>query len=333
MQPMLIVQSEQPGLLYLNGAFCGELAEPLAFPVRADSRVFLELRPLGEFSFPVALALNFQDGTLQPPLPAIAYAVQWPDHITELELRPLRLPNAPPPESEIAALPFAGGTLRHRRLDGEDTLDWTGTPVCTLPEGAHGLRLQNGPQPGLHLLWGECDAGDCALLLSEEQGTPVAQGRVVARQITAEPDGTLRALETVRDSVGHARTVLYQPGRDGLTELNRQPAWEEGGPRWPRTPEETLRAYLEALQLGLTEEASRYLTAPAAAKILTPPVVNAVVPLPRPLLQAPEGCPLALGALRLEAPNLGRVRAVCAHAIPGQHAQGAYQLDQVVWEA
>ena len=85
MLPMLTV-SGAPGIVYLNGIFCGETGQA-ALPVNARGVQYLELRPFDAEVPPAVLRLTFEDGRLTGGAAGDAFAVQWPDGRVEIELR------------------------------------------------------------------------------------------------------------------------------------------------------------------------------------------------------------------------------------------------------
>lgn len=329
MLPVLIIQCAQSGLLYINGAFCGELTTPQMFPVRPDGRVYVEFRPLAGPAFPLAVALDVAGGQLQPTLPKSAYAVQWPDSLIELELRPMLLPSAPSARTVLGTLQAGNAQLTHQRSGDDEFLCLNDMPLLDMPSGTRGLRAQS--LPGGTLVLGTHDDGECAWLLTGIDNALTLADQVQAQQITLEADGTLRALKSNRDVVGHAQMVTYRPGNLRLEVLHTQSTWTSGTPNWPQTPQDTLSAYLQAISLGALDEASAYLTPSAQQTLAAEPLpsFDAVVPLPRPLVSAPPDRPLAMGLLEKQTGNQARVRAVCARAVSTQHTQGSFLLEHV----
>lgn len=329
MLPVLIIQCAQSGLLYINGAFCGELTTPQMFPLRPDGRVYVEFRPLAGPAFPLAVALDVAGGQLQPTLPKSAYAVQWPDALIELELRPMLLPRAPSARTVLGTLQVGNAQLTHQRSGEDEFLCFNDLPLLDMPSGMRGLRAQN--LPGSTLILGAHDGGECAWLLTGSDNALTLADQVHAQQITLEADGTLRALKSNRDVVGHAQMVTYRPGNLRLEVLHTQNMWASGTPNWPQTAQDTFIAYLQALRSGAQDEAAAYLTPAAQQALSAAPLPNfdAAVPLPRPLVAPPPDRPLAMGLLEKQTTNQARVRAVCARAISAQHAQGSFLLEQV----
>ena len=85
MLPMLTVTGA-PGIVYLNGIFCGETGAA-ALPMGMRGVQYLELRPFDPDTPAAALRLTFEDGRLTGGVTGNAFAVQWPDGRVELELR------------------------------------------------------------------------------------------------------------------------------------------------------------------------------------------------------------------------------------------------------
>ena len=335
---MLIVQCAQPGLLYVNGWFCGELTEPLPLPVRPDGRVYLEFRPLTGEVFPLAVALEFCEGVLSEgmvsrPLPASVYAVQWPDRVMELELRPMPLPKADAPREPLSSLTLGKTRLFHQRLGDEEAICTRNRPLFAVPCGTRGLRALPLPAGGA-LLLGERPGGASAWLLdTADPERPALADQVHAQQIALEDKaGGLRALSCANDAVGHAHLTVYRPQEGRLAPQSREHAWMPGAPHWPQSGPETLRAYLDALRVDNRQEAAAYLLPAAAERLAAEPLpaFHAVVALPRPLSASLPDHPLALGLLEARGINLGVVHAVCARAVPAEHAQGRFLLESIV---
>ena len=332
MFPVLIVQCAQAGLLYVNGQFCGELTEPLMLPVRPEGRVYLEFRPLTGQAFPLAAALELSQGALLPPLPGTVYALQWPDRVIDVELRPVPLPTADAPREPLSSLTLNKIRFFHQRIGNEEVICTRNGPLFAVPLGTRGLRaLPLSAEAAL--LLGEYPGGASAWLLNTaDPQRPALADHVHGRQLALEGEGgALRTLSYANDAVGHALLAVYRP-RDGrLTALSREHAWMPGGPRWPQSGPETLRAYLDALRIGVEKEAAGYLTPAANAMVAAAPLpaFHTVVELPRPALGQPADQLPALGLLEARAANFGTVHSVFARAVPSEHAQGRFLLESV----
>ena len=90
MRRMLYVQSRAPGLLVINGQFCGPLeGGGQAFPMSRDAEVYVQLFPFSRGAPPLTAALVLQDGAVQRLGPQdAAFALLWPDGVVQLELAP-----------------------------------------------------------------------------------------------------------------------------------------------------------------------------------------------------------------------------------------------------
>ncbi len=88
MHPVLFIQSAAPGVLAINGQFCGPLdGEGQAFPAGRDAELYIQLFPFGQ-SVPLTAALVLRGGEIERLSPqGSAYALLWPDGVIQLELR------------------------------------------------------------------------------------------------------------------------------------------------------------------------------------------------------------------------------------------------------
>lgn len=288
---MLLIQSNTPGLLTLNGQFCGRVDDsPQSYLTHHSDRGYLFFTPFDDTRPSLTREIRIRDDQLLPPDEGI-YALQWPEGVCQLELRPSQRPGdtAPAP----GALPA-------------DALDVQKRPVfdgCTL------LTFRTG-------------SGECARLY-DAAGLSIAS--LDARRLTWDTPEIVQAFEEAKDFVGHASLCSYRLTPAGFTALTRQNIWSAGAPRWPTTPMQTLRAYLEALCIGANAEAAHYLSAPDRHTALEP--FDRVIDLRFPLTHAPEQLPLALGILTVLSPTLARVQAVCARTHAVSHAQGTHKIE------
>lgn len=298
MLPMLAV-SGAAGIVYLNGIFCGE-TEQCVLPVSPHGVQYLEVRPFDAAVPGAALRLRFEDGRLVGGITGNAFAVQWPDGRIELELR------APAPEAAAPRLLASAGEYLLVAEQNAASFGRTADEAVFLPVAfPETAALRALPSPGLYAAEGVCRDGQFAAVLSA-QGAPKLLACACGSSAGVESDGTLRALEPVGDFAGHAFLCAYAPGEEGAwRRVSRQPAWEPGAPRAPQTPEETARAFLEALSLGLTGEAVRYVQSPADMQRFAQAAdaYDSVVPL------APDGSgETAVGVLRADSEHVAAVR-------------------------
>lgn len=321
MQPILLIESAAPGLLYVNGQFCGELTEPQAFPSWPDARALIEYRPLGRSFEPMACALTLQKGLIQPHGQEGVFCVQWPEGVAQVELRPHRLGGQTRRED-------LGGGLTLLQQEGNAALARGEEILQPLPQGAREVGLRQ-LEDGGYIVSGRCLGGLFVCAVPPEGGAIArdAQAFVLARTIKWARQDVLQAVTGAEDAVGHGVLSEYRADAGGLHRLSTQPVWVDGAPRWPQNGQETLRAYLEAVQAGQAAEAEGYLASSDLQPAL--PRFDAVVPLRYPLSRMPAGLPLAMGAMAVEEAGLARVTAVCARAREARGRQGNYRLEAI----
>lgn len=289
---LLLIQSHTPSLLTVNGQFCGRVDDsPHTYVTHDDERGYLALTPLTDSFLPLAREIQVRSGHLLPPADGV-YAIEWPESLCQIELRPAPLT---PSASEPPVIPA-------------DAQDVVRRPV---------------PDNRLLCSWRDKSAEYARLCTDDGQILDTLQ----AKRFTWDTPEILHALEETQDFVGHASLCTYRLTRDGFSLLSRQSVWSSGAPRWPSTPLQTLRAYLEALRIGADAEAVHYLAAPDRHSALGS--FDRVVELRFPLQHAPENLPLALGVLSIVSPTLARVQAVCARARASAHAQGTHKLEEI----
>ena len=319
MQPILLIESNAPGLLYVNGQFCGELTEPQAFPSWPDARALIEYRPLGRAYWPMACALTLRDGQVQPHGQEGVFCVQWPEGIAQVELRPQSLGGQTKREE-------LGAGVSLLMQDGNAALARNDEILQPLPQGAKELGVRQLEDGGC-VVSGRCPGGLFVCAVPPEGGAIAgdAQAFVLARTLKWERKDLLQAVTGSEDTVGHGVLNEYRVDAGGLHRISSQPVWADGAPRWPQNGQETLRAYLEAVHAGHNAEAEGYLASPDLQPAL--PRFDAVLPLRYPLNRLPAGLPLAMGVMAVEEAGLARVTAVCARAKEARGRQGNYRLE------
>ncbi len=109
MRRVLYIESGAPGVLAVNGQFCGPLdAQGQALPTGDDAEVYIQLFPFGRSAAPLTAALELRGGELIRLEPADGcYALLWPDGAIEVELRAQDAQETPPQAAE----PEAANTL------------------------------------------------------------------------------------------------------------------------------------------------------------------------------------------------------------------------------
>lgn len=323
MQPMLAITAQQAGLLYINGGFCGELdpARALYRPVNPFGALYLDYRPLTDAHRPMARRLVFSGGSVLRESAENAAGlslVLWPCGVVELELEPE--PWQQPQQS------FSLGG-RQFTLEGgtEPRLYCEGALLGSLPAGATKPELHSLRETSL--LLGQCRDGMYLMTLSPDMH---ATGFLMARRITLEVGDQVLSLLEPDDLVGHAAQERWLLSKGGLTLLSSEPAWVDGSPRLPQTPEDTAIAAVEASLAGLMDEAEGYLS-PALLSSHPLDHLAGVCDLCVPMRYAMAGMRSCVGLLQLEGANLARVRPLYYQTIPSDGAT-PYLLDALSFD-
>lgn len=323
MQSILVVQCAAPGAVYLNGRPAGEIdgERPLTLPVSPLGPLLLELRPFEPGRLPLALRIPFSGGVplLSAPDPRV-WAALWPGGVTELELRPERLPDVcPQPIGQV-------GEVRLSFLGGDAPLVLCESPSGVfrhaLPEGARLPEARLLPSALLisGALTGEADER-YALALSPDASSLLLS--VSGIELTIGDGGNaLRLLRACGDTVGHAALETWSASATGWALTDSEPMWLPGAPHWPDTPQAVALAAAEAAQLNLMSEAASFFapSVPCTGVLARAAEYDGCVPLRYPL---PDG-EAAVGLIRVR-DNVLRVTPVRYAASPGG-AHGAWQL-------
>lgn len=321
MQPTLVLSSTYPGILYINGAFAGEVSAeaPLMRPVGSRGAVYLDYRPLTNACRPLARKLVFSGGA--PMQESCEDAenlnlVLWPGGAVEIEIAPA---SADPLRQQFQ---LAG---HHFTLDGESLLlSCDGRRIGTLPEGAEIPELH--PMSSGTALIGRCSGGK--YLLTLDSACQGQTGFLRAGQLDMESDGRIRAVVSPTDLVGHATLETWKLTPEGLMLISSEPAWANGAPRWPKTPEETARAAVEAALAGLDAEAECYLS-PALRSRMPLTDIREKCDLCVEMKYAPPSARPCVGLLRLEGSRMGRVSPLYFRAVPSGGPQSPFLIDEM----
>ena len=326
MQPILAITAAQPGVLYINGHFSGEAGEhALLRPVNAWGAVYLEYRPFAGGYCPIASKIVFSGGhPLHDGLENSENlrAVLWPEGILEIEFLPDRF--APQERLEFHA---GSRAMAIERGLQESVLLCEGRRICMLPQDAsipEYLPLQNGGA-----LLGKCQDGQ--YLLTLDPGFAAETGFLCAQQLEIERDERIRAISSRGDLVGHATLESWRLTPDGLYMLSSEPAWSLGAPQWPKTPEETMRAAVEAALAGLDAECEGYL-APILRDRMPLKDIQARCDLCVEMKYAPRDGRTAIGLLRFMGAALATVEPLYFRAVPSGGPQGPYQISEITFE-
>lgn len=320
MMPTLLISAVYPGILYINGHFAGELSAdaPLIRPSASHGALLLDYRPMDDDYRPMVRRLVFSGGI---PLAESVEAAQgihcviWPGGIVEIEISP---------EEYLPLRRVFSRSGFSFLLEGgrEPKLQCEGRPLCTLPEGAEIPELHS-LRDGIALL-GTCTGG--MYLATCDSRLRAVSGFLRAKEIALQEDGRICALVAPGDLVGHAAREEWQLTPAGLQLLSSQCSWEQGAPRWPRTPEETAIAAVEAATAGLEDEAEGYMLPRLRGQYPLRGIAERCDLCVKLKYAAPEGTP-CIGLLRLEGENLARVEALRFRAVPSDRQEFPWQLE------
>ncbi len=320
MMPTLLLSADHPGILYINGRFAGELSGdlPLIRPSAAHGALILDYRPMDDEYRPMVRRLVFSGGV--PLTESVETAsgincVIWPGGVIEIEFSPS--------EYLPGRQAFTRGGFSFILENGQEPkLQCEGRQLCTLPEGARmpELRsLQDGP-----VLLGECTGG--MYLVTGDFRQQSMTGFLCAKEIELQENGRIRTLVAPGDSAGHAAREEWQLSPAGLQLLSCTASWEHGGPRRPRTPEETAIAAVEAALAGLEDEAEEYML-PRLRESNPLKDIAARCDLCVKLKYAPPDNASSVGLLKLEGGNLARVEALKFRAVPSGRSDFPFLLE------
>lgn len=320
MQPVLIITSDVPGALYVNGRYAGEVYDEAetALPVAPRGPLLIEHRPLVSGYVPMARRMTMSGG--QPIAltdAAGVEAVVWPGGAVEMLLTPERR------SSRAQVVCDENGLLiemENERLTARKNGE---ARTYTLPDGAQAPEIQR--LEGALALSGGCDAGAYLLALGDDVTQPLLNA--FGREASVTPDGEARVLEDMDDLVGHARLTRWTLSDGRFTQVAAEHFWTRGAPEWPTTPEGAALSALEAARLGLADEAQAYLAPGALEDALSAAALSAgAIALKYPLA---DGRP-AVGLIELKQDWLAQVNPVYYHASPLGGPQGVWRLDRLL---
>lgn len=321
MQPVIAVLAREAGILYLNGHFAGEVdpQNALIRPIACRGPMILEYRPYSERFSPMTRRFVFSDGVPMPPSAEESEGmgiVVWSGNITEIELVP-RLPQSGSRTFEAFGNVFS---MENRRLyrGGRD--------LCALPDGASVPEPRNMP-------FGTALIGDCAdgrYLLTFADGFSAQTGALIAERIEIEPDGRVRSILNRGDTVGHGVLETWRCTESGLQPISSESVWIDGAPQWPKTPVETVQAYVEACLAGLDSEAEGYLS-PTLRGRFSCESIRERCDLCVEMKYAPSEARPCVGLLKMSGEALAHVTPLYFRASASGGIQGAYTIEELTF--
>ncbi len=332
MQPMLMIRSDIPGVVYINGRFAGEAGEDSAVSIPVSSRgtLYVELRPLQGGYLPLARRIALAQGQVVPASlegQDGLFLVHWPGAVLDLQLSPECARSAPLRAYERL---IDGLTVRLLRNGGAARLeisDGAAMAVHPLPDGAQPPELKQ-LAGGALLFSGPLDEGGRYALVVGRALDPELL-RLSALDVEALGDGSVRALVDVDDQVGHVQLMTYRPSASGYELAQAEPMWASGAPKWPQTAEDTALAALQAARLGLVDEAGAYFAAGlpgvGGAALAEAARSDGAVALKYPLPTGEQ----AVGLLKLIGDNAAMVTPVSYRALARGGSQGVWRLESL----
>ena len=254
MQATLVICASQPGILYLNGQFSGEIApdEPLIRPVSPRGAVYMDYRPLKGGWAGVARKIVFSGGKPMPESVGNAEDIGlifWPGNISEIEI-------TPPALSGADTRRFSFG--RHNfSIRGDVPKLYCGDALLgTLPEDAsipRVIKMEAG-----YAFLGESGKG--MYLLTADSRLQSGTGFLSAGEIDIDSGENITATLTEDDFAGHMTKETWRLTAEGPELISSEAGFQGGRARKPETAEQTALAAVQAALLGKTEETENYLT-------------------------------------------------------------------------
>ena len=266
MQPTAVITSPAVGLVYINGRLAGETApeSPLIIPITPNGTVYIELIPFGRIFRPCAYRLPVKNGVPNTENTDNSMTLMlYPNGVIETSLRP---PKAFTADSEFTVTDGIPITLQH----GEASLLKAGNSSAALPGGAS-LPDSHMTLNGNELFLGNIPGGKYLAVFDKD--TLIPKGSITADSISTE-NSTVHTETALNDTAGHIRIDEYSIYTDGIGLISSQ--IHLPSPKHPTNAEEAAMAAMEALLLGLSEEARQY-TAGSIAAITEG--IDAVIPL------------------------------------------------------
>ncbi len=322
MQPVLMITSAVEGIVYINGAFVGEVRPdaPLFRPIGAYGSVYVEHRPLKRGYLPMAALIAFSAGR---PVTASFEAsdgvrgIIWPFDVTEAELSPRKIVETPPETKQSSG---AGLTFRYTSFGDARYIEIetpTGAREFPLPDSANPPALAK--QDDKLFISGDTQTGERYLLALNESASEELL-RITANEIEFLGSGKIRATEDIGGTLGRSRsTVFAYSNGEYIAETSEISS--NGEARF-LTPVDCALAAIECFQLG-DESTLSDLFAPDNEM---PPETKAALADTTAAVKlrfTPPNGRSAVGALKLINPSLAE--AVCVY-YRAEMLSGAWRL-------
>ena len=102
MHQALYIESRAPGVLFINGFFCGPLeGDAQTYPLGRNAEIYIQFFPLARSAQTLSVAMRVEGEKITRLDPQdAAYALLWPDGVIQLELTPAQ---AQEPEAAVTS--------------------------------------------------------------------------------------------------------------------------------------------------------------------------------------------------------------------------------------
>ncbi len=272
--PLLVVQSKTPAAVEVNGTFVGEIGEDIgavSLPVSHTGDVYVSVLPLGGKRgaqlFSVTRKLTFNRGELIVPERTDGMRlIRWPGGVFALEIEPGELTPRP-----LYSFPFTIAALDW--LDARATLFYE-NGLHLLVEDAHEKLLfghtiatharsgtlfpRKSPQ-GDDLLFVHINEPEEERLLCirHKKGRYSVAFEHAAEGFTVAEDGRVKCLKRLDTHLKHERRSVFAFDGGKFSLVSSEPPHRV---MRPVTPEDTVIAFIEAVQNRFEREAQSYLS-------------------------------------------------------------------------
>ena len=256
MHPMIMITSELDGIVYLSGAYMGEVhpGAPIFRPVPPFGAVFLELHPFAPMTLFSACRIVFSNGKpLSDSIPhAGAVSVDiWPFGITEVAMRPESIYAHSPTVKNLTA---AGRQFKYIKTPSSAGLEaeYRGRIFAhPLPEGALEPLLAEGE--GVLYASGSTESMEKYALSLSVTGESMLIS-IKGKAISFLPDGKILLTQEAGDLSGHEIRTLLKRCDSGYETEKTEILPNPSGEFHALTPAQSAVCALDAMRFHLKDE-------------------------------------------------------------------------------
>lgn len=208
---MIMLTSQQEGIVYVNGAYLGEIRKdaPVFRPIPPSGAVHLEFKPFHPMSLSSNAKLVFSGGkplAQSVPDESAVDVVAWPFGITEVAFHENRIHTAAP---LIKTLTGAGRIFKYIKTPAAACLEteFQGRiSMHALPPGANEPVFAEGE--GVLFVSGSTENGMRFALILTQSGEHLLK-ELSGKEITFLPGGKIRVVRRIGDLAGHETEEIY----------------------------------------------------------------------------------------------------------------------------